>query len=228
MKSFRVSNFRLFGSEGTEVKFKPVTVLTGANSSGKSSFVKAMVVFGHYLDSLLNDYRRDGSYNPISRKLDFSVDSKLKMKGFSRVANRFLSKDTPMTFSMELFPPISCYGGYNVSYSFVADDPENALDQGTLQSISVDIEGEQTLRIESIKEVKKNEKGEDTETLEFKITQFNQNRLISDFIAFCRYCVLPSHIIKNSFDDYGGSDPDYCNDNGTFSSEKAAETILGK
>ena len=228
MKSFRVSNFRLFGSEGTEVKFKPVTVLTGANSSGKSSFVKAMVVFGHYLDSLVNDYRRDGSYDPNSKKLDFSADSKLKMKGFSSVVNRSLSNVLPMTFSMELFPPVSSFGGYNVSYSFVADDPENVLDQGALQSISLNIKGEPSLRIENIKDVKKKKDGEDTETWEFKITHFNQNRLISDFIAFCRYCVLPSHIIRNSFDEYGSIDPDYCDDSGTFSSEKAAETSLGK
>ena len=229
MKSFRVSNFRLFDSEGTEVKFKPVTVLTGANSSGKSSFVKALVVFGHYLDTLLNDCRRDGSFNPISRKLDFSADSKLKMKGYSSVVNRFLSKDTPMTFTMELFPTISCLGGYNVSYSFVADDPANALDQGTLQSISLNITGEPSLRIENIKEAKKNENGEDTETWEFKITHFNQNRLLADFISFCRYCVLPIQIIRNSYDEYsGGYDPDYFDDNGSFSSEKAAETSFGK
>lgn len=223
MKSFRVSNFRLFDSEGTEVEFKPVTVLTGANSSGKSSFVKALVVFGHYLDSLLDDCRRDGSFDPIRRKLDFS-DPKLKLKGFSSVLNRLSPEGSEMTFSMELNPLISPRS-YNVSFSFVADDADNnPLDQGVLHSISLDFEGEPVLRIENVKTVLNNK---DSEKRELKITYLNQNRLLSDFIAFCQYCVLPSQIIRNSFDD-GGYDPEYCDENGSFNSKKAAETNLGK
>lgn len=222
MKSFRVSNFRLFGSQGTEIKFKPITVLTGANSSGKSSFVKALVTFGEYMDSVINELRRDGSYNPFRVKLDFS-DPKLKMKGFSSVVNRDLPKEAFMTFSTELFPTISCFGSYNVSYSFGADDPENPLDQGVLQSISLDIEGDPVLRIE-----RKNN-NQDSQTEEAQITYLNLNHLLADFIAFCRYCILPNQIINESRDEYSGSyDPEFYDDEGQFSVEMASETAVGK
>ena len=222
MKSFRVSNFRLFGREGTEVKFKPITVLTGANSSGKSSFVKAMVVFKDYLDTLIYDYQRDGSFILGERGLSF-FNPKLKMKGFSSVVNRSFPGEI-MSFSIELFPSISCYGGYNVSYSFVEDS--NVLDQGALKSISLDIEGESVLRIESNKGKSENSKMAEKE--DFVITFFNQNRLLGDFLTFCKYCVLPSNLVEQSRDEFGEVYPEYRDDNGRFSPEKTAQTPKGK
>ena len=212
MKSFNVSNFRLFGEDGAEIQFKPITVLTGANSSGKSSYVKALVVFGQYMDSILNDFKRDGSYNPIEQKLDFS-DPKLKIKGFSSSLNRVLPKGTPMSFCIELIPSVSCFGGYKVTYSFVEDNLGKTLELGALQSISISISNEEVIRFEK----------SSNEAL--VVTKFNHNPVLTDFLAFCKYCYLPYHIIDTNTDI---ADPDFFDDDGQFSFDLAAKTPLGK
>ena len=92
MNSFRVSNFRLFDNEGAELKLKPVTILTGANSSGKSSFVKAMVVFRNFLETTRREYIKSGEFVPTRYPLDFSLPE-LRMRGFSGALRRDSSSD---------------------------------------------------------------------------------------------------------------------------------------
>ena len=41
---FSLKNFRSFGEEGADFELAPITVLTGCNSSGKSSLVKALIL----------------------------------------------------------------------------------------------------------------------------------------------------------------------------------------
>ena len=41
---FSLKNFRSFGEEGADFELAPITVLTGCNSSGKSSLVKAILL----------------------------------------------------------------------------------------------------------------------------------------------------------------------------------------
>ena len=39
-----IKNFRIFDEKGAEIHLRPLTVLTGCNSSGKSSIVKALIL----------------------------------------------------------------------------------------------------------------------------------------------------------------------------------------
>ena len=41
---FSLKNFRSFGEEGADFELAPITVLTGCNSAGKSSLVKALLL----------------------------------------------------------------------------------------------------------------------------------------------------------------------------------------
>lgn len=41
---FSLKNFRSFGEEGADFELAPITILTGCNSSGKSSLVKALIL----------------------------------------------------------------------------------------------------------------------------------------------------------------------------------------
>ena len=41
---FSIKNFRSFGSDGADFELAPITVLTGCNSAGKSSLVKALTL----------------------------------------------------------------------------------------------------------------------------------------------------------------------------------------
>ena len=41
---FSLKNFRSFGEDGADFELAPITVLTGCNSAGKSSLVKALML----------------------------------------------------------------------------------------------------------------------------------------------------------------------------------------
>ncbi|MCR4559771.1 MAG: AAA family ATPase, partial [Bacteroidales bacterium] len=43
-----IKNFRVFDEDGVTVDLKPITVLTGCNSSGKSSVVKAALMLNEF------------------------------------------------------------------------------------------------------------------------------------------------------------------------------------
>ena len=44
---FSLKNFRSFGQDGADFELAPITVLTGCNSAGKSSLVKALMLLSH-------------------------------------------------------------------------------------------------------------------------------------------------------------------------------------
>ena len=47
---YTIKNFRVFDEKGVTVDIKPITILTGCNSSGKSSIVKSMVLLNTYIE----------------------------------------------------------------------------------------------------------------------------------------------------------------------------------
>lgn len=218
MKSFKVSNFRLFDEKGAAIDLRPVTVLTGANSSGKSSFVKALVAFSDYTNPTLGDYRRDGSYNPISHKLDL-FRPELKLSGFSGVKNRNADKESPVSYTREFYPTPSLFGPYVVKHSFniPVDEHNDIMDHGQLTAIDVSVVDSDFVRLSYTKDG-------------FKIDYLNLNgNIMLDFLAFCRFCLIPYTIQEDSHDRIDGSyNPDYCDDKGNFSIEKTAQTELGK
>jgi AAA15 family ATPase/GTPase len=68
LKSFGIENFRVF-KEKTEFEFAPITVLTGTNSSGKSSLVRAMQkssAFVQRLFSIFNHLKIHNGGNSFS------------------------------------------------------------------------------------------------------------------------------------------------------------------
>lgn len=113
MKSFKVANFRLFDKEGVKVDFKPITILTGANSSGKSSFVKAMVLMKNYLATV--DER--ASDKPASVQLDFS-SPELKLSGFKDTLNDKCPEGDGMTFTIATASRLAPFRGMEAEYSF--------------------------------------------------------------------------------------------------------------
>ena len=54
---YKLKNFRVFGEKGAEIDIAPITILTGCNSSGKSSITKSLLLLGslwprHHLCSI--------------------------------------------------------------------------------------------------------------------------------------------------------------------------------
>lgn len=79
---FSLKNFRSFGEEGADFELAPITVLTGCNSAGKSSLVKALLLLDKMstigvMDSIID---LGGDTLPVSIK-------DLNMGRFDRVIN---------------------------------------------------------------------------------------------------------------------------------------------
>lgn len=127
MKSFKVANFRLFRENGVKVNFKPVTIFTGTNSSGKSSFVKSMILMQNYFDAVM----KEPTHNPAAVQLDFS-DPRLKMSGFEDALNYSCDRTDPIMFSFDVSSDYAPYP-FTLEYSFVASDVNRT--KGELQSI---------------------------------------------------------------------------------------------
>ena len=51
-KTLTLKNFRVFDNNGASVELSPITILTGCNSSGKSSIVKALLCLNASLSSV--------------------------------------------------------------------------------------------------------------------------------------------------------------------------------
>lgn len=76
--NYRIKNFRVFGEDGAEAKLAPFTILTGCNSSGKSSIAKSILLLDTYMQKIksassihkdvfaLGDYTMDFNSYPLN------------------------------------------------------------------------------------------------------------------------------------------------------------------
>ena len=85
--SFTIKNFRVFDERGETFTFKPISFLTGTNSSGKSSLTKALLLMHEFMLSAPGNL-----FDPASNELDFSK-SYLKLGGFKTEKNGLSSSD---------------------------------------------------------------------------------------------------------------------------------------
>lgn len=80
---YKVKNFRVFDEDGVKLDINPITILTGCNSSGKSSFVKSMLLVNKVLNTLAN--RGELS---IGTKLDFTEKNNNLLGTFDNIIHR--------------------------------------------------------------------------------------------------------------------------------------------
>lgn len=131
---YTIKNFRVFDEKGVTVDIKPITILTGCNSSGKSSIVKSMVLLNSYIDSLQEDYKAFNRIDLQKHKLDFTKDSTITLGNFNRVRHNG-SEEKTITFQYQVH---SLYLGEDVVVSMVFGADENdALNNGYLFEISI-------------------------------------------------------------------------------------------
>lgn len=99
---FSLKNFRSFGEDGADFELAPITVLTGCNSAGKSSLVKAL---------MLMSKQSAGNKGSIAffdtKKIQPNVDLRTSQKefrlgGFNSVINEH-SKDGTLSFSYKIW-----------------------------------------------------------------------------------------------------------------------------
>lgn len=107
--TLKIKNFRVFDENGVSLDIKPITILTGSNSSGKSSVTKAVILLNSFLAQIkkaidngdpirLDDYKIDFTQYPnnLLGRFDRVVNENSKSKKISigyTVYSYMLSKD---------------------------------------------------------------------------------------------------------------------------------------
>lgn len=125
---FSLKNFRSFGEEGADFELAPITVLTGCNSAGKSSLVKAQLLLEQVLKCIdIKDF-------PI-KKSDLNVSNKeLALGKFSKILNKKSTNGT-ITFSYVIRSKY-LLEDVKATFEFV-EKKEGVLGNGVLSSICI-------------------------------------------------------------------------------------------
>lgn len=126
-------NFRVFDEKGETFKIRPITILTGKNSCGKSSVVKGIELLSDSLNKANNiesgdNYiRRQFSFNQL--ELNFTKYPANIMGSFSKVINN-KSKSSSLSFT---YTHSFCNTKFDVKIEYV----NGALNNGTISSTEI-------------------------------------------------------------------------------------------
>lgn len=83
---FSLKNFRSFGEEGADFELAPITVLTGCNSAGKSSLVKAQLLLKDFLSQINS---QSGNLVNILKRTYFHIsDKELALGNYGKLINK--------------------------------------------------------------------------------------------------------------------------------------------
>ena len=89
--AFTVKNFKAIGDDKVKIELKPITLLFGANSAGKSSILHAL----NYAYSVFCDHNLNAEYNTHH-------DSNFNLGGFSRfVHDNDLKRSVVLRFELD-------------------------------------------------------------------------------------------------------------------------------
>lgn len=124
---FSLKNFRSFGEEGADFELAPITVLTGCNSAGKSSLVKAQLLLEPVLKELVK--------GKSASDLELHVSGKELLLGrFSKILNKHATDGT-VSFSYVVFSNY-LYEKVRVTLEFIKKN--DVVDDGALSSICIE------------------------------------------------------------------------------------------
>ena len=98
--NYTIKNFRVFDEDGVSVSLKPLTLLTGCNSSGKSSLVKSLMLIYDYFSEIKMDHENGKRINLTVHKLDFTKVPHNSLGKFAKVVNNKSENDT-ITFGIQ-------------------------------------------------------------------------------------------------------------------------------
>lgn len=97
-----IKNFRVFDENGVTIDIKPLTILTGCNSSGKSSVVKGISLLSQFVQNII-DAKNDGRPIRLSDyKLDFTIAPNNLLGNFEQIVNK-KAKDKNVTFAYTIY-----------------------------------------------------------------------------------------------------------------------------
>ena len=131
---YTVKNFRVFDSEGAEIRLNPLTFLTGCNSSGKSSIVKSLLLLCDYLSQLKEDKENGKDVKPTAHKLDFAKKPHNLLGKFSKVVNE-KATDNVVTMAIQVHS-LMLMQDVELELVFGIDENDN-MSNGYIKSIVV-------------------------------------------------------------------------------------------
>lgn len=132
--TLKIKNFRVFDDKGVSFDINPITILTGSNSSGKSSAVKAVFLLNSFLSQIRKDVEKNNPIELNNYKLDFYHYPNNLLGRFDKVVNN-KSKINQISFSYSVF---SLLLSKDVDVALVFNTYENdKLNNAYLNSVSM-------------------------------------------------------------------------------------------
>ena len=132
--SLNIKNFRVFDENGVSFEFNPITILTGSNSSGKSSAVKAIFLLNSFLAQIKKAVVNGDDIELDKYKLDFTQYPNNLLGRFDKVINGN-SKNKAITIGFSVHS-LMLSKEVNVNLVFSADE-NDVLNNAYLESIEM-------------------------------------------------------------------------------------------
>ena len=124
-----LKNFRIFDDKGAEVHITPLTVLTGCNSSGKSSIVKALILLNEFLKGVR------GSAHGAEPRLEFDRKPLSLLGNFESIVNKDAKEGKRITLSYTV-DSLYLGNGTTVELTFGIQDNDIRKD-GFLKEVAI-------------------------------------------------------------------------------------------
>ncbi len=138
---FELKNFRVFDEKGGTFEIAPITVLTGCNSSGKSSVIKAMVLLNDFFNSLISDYINGNSFDLKKYELLFN-EGKHNLGSYESSLSKY-SKEKDFIFSYQTFSEL-LFSNVEVQFTF-ALNKKDILKNAVIKEIKIFSENKELL-----------------------------------------------------------------------------------
>lgn len=130
---YTIKNFRIFNEEGVSVSLKPLTLLTGCNSSGKSSLVKSLLLISDYFSALKSDNENGKRIDLTAHKLDLTKWPHSSLGKFSKVVNN-KSERNSVSFGLQTHSDML---GQDVYLELVFAAGESDSTNGYIKSVTI-------------------------------------------------------------------------------------------
>lgn len=132
--SLNIKNFRVFDENGVTFELKPITILTGSNSSGKSSVVKAIFLLNSFLSQIKKAIENDDPIELNKYKLDFTTYPNNLLGRFDKVVHEgSATKTVTIEYTVH---SLMLSKDVNVQLVF-SDDENDELNNAYLESITM-------------------------------------------------------------------------------------------
>jgi len=173
--TFSLKNFRVFDDKGAEFEIAPITVLTGCNSSGKSSTIKAFMLLKEFFNLLKYDFVNGQKFNIKDYELQFNK-GKHKLGSFQKTLSDYSrsGKNSPiMTFSWTKYSPL-LWKDVRTEVNYV-ENKQNIFQNAVIKEIKIFIEDHELVALDF------------TNDFNFRIDYDNLKKFFFNFAAFVKY-----------------------------------------